>query len=53
MPWTPELFSAPVLQRVEEKWARKLATVPFFDGLLAGELDALVGSFAGEPELPI
>jgi hypothetical protein len=51
MPWTPELFSAPVLQRVEEKWARELVTVPFFDGLLAGELDALVGSFAGEPEL--
>jgi SnoaL-like domain len=51
MPWMPELFSAPVLQRVEEKWARELATVPFFDGLLAGELDALVGSFAGEPEL--
>jgi ferredoxin len=24
---------------------------PFFEGLLAGEFDALVGSFAGEPEL--
>lgn len=51
MPWTPELFSAPVLQRVEEKWQRELVTVPFFDGLLAGEFEALVGSFAGEPEL--
>ena len=51
MPWTPELFSAPVLQRVQEKWARRLVTVPFFDGLLAGDFDALVGSFAGEPEL--
>lgn len=51
MPWTPELFSAPVLQRVEEKWGRELPTVPFFDGLLAGEFDALIGSFAGEPEL--
>jgi hypothetical protein len=51
MPWTPELFSAPVLERVEEKWERELETVPFFDGLLAGEFDALVGSFAGEPEL--
>jgi hypothetical protein len=51
MPWTPELFSAPVLQRVEEKWGRELETVPFFDGLLAGEFDALIGSFAGEPEL--
>ena len=51
MPWTPELFSAPVRERVEEKWARELERVPFFDGLLAGEFDALVGSFAGEPEL--
>lgn len=51
MPWTPELFSAPILQRVEEKWGRDFVTVPFFDGLLAGDLDALVGSFAGEPEL--
>jgi hypothetical protein len=51
MPWAPELFSAPILQRVEEKWGSDFVTVPFFDGLLAGEFDALVGSFAGEPEL--
>lgn len=51
MPWVPELFSAPVLERVQEKWDRELVTVPFFDGLLAGEFDALAGSFAGEPEL--
>jgi ketosteroid isomerase-like protein len=51
MPWLPELFSAPVLQQVQEKWSRELETVPFFDGLLAGEFDALLGSFAGEPEL--
>jgi ketosteroid isomerase-like protein len=51
MPWVPELFSAPVLQRVQEKWNRELVSVPFFDGLLAGDVDALVGSFAGEPEL--
>ena len=37
--------------RSVEKWERELETVPFFDGLLAGEFDALVGSFAGEPEL--
>ena len=52
MPWTPELFSAPVRERVEEKWERELETVPFFDGLLAGEFDAPVGSFAGEPKHP-
>jgi hypothetical protein len=51
MPWLPELFSAPVVQRLEEKWQQELVTVPFFDGLMAGELDALVGSFAGVPEL--
>ena len=52
MPWLPELFTAPALQRMLEKRRRdKLATVPFFDGLLAGEPDALVESFAGEPEL--
>lgn len=51
MPWAPELFSASALQRLEEKRQRRLSTVPYFDGLMAGELDALVGSFAGEPEL--
>jgi SnoaL-like domain len=49
MPWAPELFSAPALARM--KWRDELVTVPFFDGLAAGELDALVGSFDGEPEL--
>lgn len=52
MPWVPELFSAPVLEHIlEERRADRLAAVPYFDGLMAGELDALVGSFAGEPEL--
>jgi len=52
MPWAPELFTAPVLEQVQEKWRLKeLAAVPFFDGLIAGETDALVESFAGEPDL--
>jgi hypothetical protein len=51
MPWTPELFSAPVLERLREKWRQELVTVPFFDGILAGELDALIGSFAGQPQV--
>ncbi len=52
MPWVPELFSAPVLERVLEQRQRdEVAAMPFFDGLLAGEPDALVDSFAGEPEL--
>ena len=52
MPWVPELFTAPVLQQVLDKRRREqLVAVPFFDGLVAGEPDALVESFAGEPEL--
>jgi SnoaL-like domain len=50
VPWAPELFSAPALQQVLDKYRRKrLRSVPFFDGLLAGETDALVASFAGVP----
>jgi hypothetical protein len=52
MPWLPELFTGSALQRLREKRQRdELVAVPFFDGLLAGEPDALVESFAGEPEL--
>jgi SnoaL-like domain len=52
MPWAPELFSAPVLERFLEEHRRvRLEGVPFFDGLMTGEIDALIGSFAGEPEV--
>ncbi len=51
MPWAHELFSASVLEQVKERWSRELETVPFFDGVLSGEFDALVESFASEPEL--
>ena len=52
MPWIPELFSAPVLERwLEQRQTQRVVDVPFFDGIVAGEVDALVGSFTGEPEL--
>jgi hypothetical protein len=52
MPWVPELFSAPALAAIEDKRRREqLVAVPYFAGLIAGEPDALVKSFAGEPEL--
>ncbi len=52
MPWAPELFSALTLERLEEKQQREVVVdVPYFDGLITGELDALVESFAGEPQL--
>lgn len=49
--WVAELFSAPALERLEEKRPHELVSVPYFDGLMAGEPDALVESFAGEPQL--
>jgi hypothetical protein len=52
MPWLPELFSAPVLEQLQEKWEReRLEAVPYYDGLMSGEHDALIRSFAGEPML--
>jgi hypothetical protein len=52
VPWAPELFSAPALEGVREKYRRKrLRSVPFFDGLVTGEIDALVESFSGVPEV--
>jgi hypothetical protein len=52
VPWAPELFSAPALQGVLDKYRReRLRSVPFFDGLLTGEVDALVESFSGVPEI--
>ena len=52
MPWLPELFSAPVVEQLRQKrdWER-LEAVPYYDGLTAGEHDALIRSFAGEPVL--
>ena len=52
MPWSPELFSGAALARVEERHRREeLLLIPFFLGLMTGELDAIVASFAGEPEV--
>src|SRR6202012_451430 len=48
----PELFSGPALAQFYDKRRRdELEAVPYFDGLIAGEPDALGGSFAAEPEL--
>jgi SnoaL-like domain len=53
MPWAPELFSASVLDRIRRQAAdaRAHAPVPYFAGVRSGEVEALVESFAGEPEL--
>jgi hypothetical protein len=50
MPWVPELFSAPALERLREKLRQdELVTVPYFDGLMAGEPDALIKSSPASP----
>ena len=52
MPWLPELFSAPALERIAAHQRHDVVeAVPYFSGLMAGETDALISSFAGEPEL--
>ena len=52
MPWLPELFSAPALQRVlDERRRDSLVAVPYFDGLLAGDPQPLVDSFVDEPQV--
>ena len=53
MPWSPELFSAPLLERFlsQAPDARAAAPVPYAAGVRSGQTDALVESFAGEPEL--
>jgi hypothetical protein len=51
MPFIPELFSAPALARIEDRRQARMEGVSFFDGLTSGEIDALVGSFAGDPEV--
>jgi hypothetical protein len=52
VPFAPELFSAPALQRILDKYRHeRLRSVPFFDGLMTGEIDALLESFSGVPEV--
>jgi hypothetical protein len=52
MPWAPELFTVPALQQLlDRRRQESLRSVPFFDGFFMGEPEAMVDSFAGEPEL--
>ena len=52
MPWVPELFSAPALERLGERHRRDHpGPIPYFTGLETGDVDAMVNSFGGVPEL--
>src|SRR5215210_3736318 len=50
MPWMPEVFSAPIAEaRRETEAANTNDAVPFYEGIMAEEPDALVRSFASRP----
>ena len=52
MPWLPELVSAPVLANLEAERRRdRFVAIPYFAGVATGEIEAMIDSFAGEPEL--
>lgn len=42
----PEVFTFPIAEA-----ARTIDAIPYYQGILAGEPDALIRSFAGEPVL--
>jgi hypothetical protein len=49
MPWMPEVFSAPIGEAWRAKDEEATSTndaVPYYEGILADEPDALVRSFA-------
>ena len=52
MPWMPEVFIAPIYEtRRAEGGARANDAIAYYEGILAGEPDALVGSFVGQPRV--
>jgi hypothetical protein len=52
MPWMPEVFTAPIAEaRRAEDVARANDAIAYYEGILAGEPDALVRSFAGQPRV--
>ncbi len=52
MPWMPEVFTAPIAEaRRAQEAARTNDAIAYYEGILAGEPDALVRSFAGQPRI--
>jgi hypothetical protein len=52
MPWMPEVFTAPIA----DAWRAQQAAptndaIPYYEGIMADEPDALIRSFAGEPRV--
>jgi hypothetical protein len=52
MPWMPEVFTAQIADaRREQDAASANDTVPYYEGIMANQPEALVRSFAGEPRV--
>jgi hypothetical protein len=52
LPWMPEAFTAPIAEaRRAEDVARVNDAIAYYEGVLAGEPDALIRSFAGQPRV--
>lgn len=52
MPWMPENFSSPIAEaRGHREPESANDAIPYYEGIMAGEPEALVRSFAGEPVL--
>ena len=52
MPWMPEVFTAPLAEaRRAEDVVRGNDAIAYYEGILAGEPDALIRSFAGQPRV--
>src|SRR5918997_1573898 len=52
MPWMPEFFTTPIAESLRAGEAAPTNdAVPYYEGILAEEPDALVRSFAGEPRV--
>jgi SnoaL-like domain len=49
MPWMPEVFTAPLAGA--QKAASANDAVPYYEGIMARDPDALIRSFAGEPRV--
>jgi hypothetical protein len=52
MPWMPEVFTAPIADAWRaQQAARANDAVPYYEGIMAEEPDAIIRSFAGEPRV--
>jgi hypothetical protein len=52
MPWMPEVFTAPIAEaRCEQDAASANDAVPYHEGIMGNQPEALISSFAGQPRV--